>query len=158
MDIEYIQKLASRMKHAAEWGGGTRSSAWGLVQAIADNMTAYDSLIKMYEGESRNLAVQVAETELDAAPSQIRAYADDIDVETPDDLTVASFEVWLRTLDDETFAQVTNDPSDSVGTRGWYVTDGGKIVGWAGIYGLSEYDYASVEVTEVGGQYVATER
>lgn len=112
----------------------------------------------MYEGESRNLAVQVAETELDAAPSQIRAYADDIDVETPDDLTVASFEVWLRTLDDETFAQVTNDPSDSVGTRGWYVTDEGKIVGWAGIYSLSEYDYASVEVTEVDGQYVATER
>lgn len=158
MDIEYIQKLASRMKHAAEWGGGTRSSAWGLVQAIADNMTAYDSLIKMYEGESRNLAVQVAETELDSAPSQIEAYAEDIGVDYPDERTVEAYEAWLKTLDDETFAQVTNDPSDSVGTRGWYVTDGGKIVGWAGIYGLSEYDFASVEVTEVDGQYVATER
>ena len=166
IDAEYTARLAGRMKAAADWGQGHRSSAWGMVQHIASlaarrdqadlerDSVLFDQLcdeldeaVAEYGQVARELAAEVAGVEAIVAYGKIVDRLNAIGIETSTDSVLETLET-IQSLTDEQIREIgaASDQSGYGDSRGWYIEDN-SIVGWALVKGLTEDFDESVEIT-----------
>ena len=166
IDAEYTARLAGRMKAAADWGQGHRSSAWGIVQHIASlaarrdqadlehDSVLFDQLcdeldeaVAEYGQVARELAAEVAGVEAIVAYGKIVDRLNAIGIETSTDSVLETLET-IQSLADEQIREIgaASDQSGYGDSRGWYIEDN-SIVGWALVKGLTEDFDESVEIT-----------
>lgn len=171
IDTAYVTRLAAEMRQAADWGNGTRSSAWRLAQDVADICAERDRIVAeateytdprdvadglglpeavaAYAAEAHRLALQVAATELRFAPDHIADRIEETGADRPDiatDMPAEALAAYVASLTDEQIRHIGAAPDQSEGTRGWVIDDG-QLRGWATIRSLHDDDHTDAEVT-----------